>query len=291
MKKAFAVMVLTALVLFCIGCAAHRVNIGELDVSVINRPLPENVTNRTFYPGDASLYVYNMPQLVGSIMICDNTTKACSVVARMTKKQTAPTNVFLQDRSNRLYRSVIDNKFGGGVTSQFITLNLADNRKIEVTIDDSMCLMFNNEDTPYEELGKAYEILKIKDPKATVYWVQGAILMTITKNYYDEINDNATITAPVFSVNGKVFMSKDEFIKDQRIAIYTMDLARIIPIASSGVTKSKSWDKMMIGDLLRTPVDINELTVSGESARIAATIGAEQVPSFVTVIPKAAQIQ
>ena len=72
---------------------------------------------------------------------------------------------------------------------------------------------------------------------------------------------------------------------------YTMDLARIISIGSSGVTKGQSWDKMMIGDLLRTPFDINELTVSGESARIAATISAEQVPSFVTVIPKAAQIQ
>ena len=291
MKKAFAVMVLTGLVLFCIGCAAHRVNIGELDVSVINRPLPENVTNRTFYPGDASLYVYNMPQLVGSIMTCDKTTKACSVVARMTKKQTAPTNVFLPDKSNRLYRSVIDNKFGVGITSPFIMGNLADNRKIEVTIDDSMCLMFNNEDIPAKELEKAYKILKMKDPKAAVYWVQGAILMTITKNYYDEINDNATITAPVFSVNGKVFMSKDEFIKDQRIAIYTMDLAKIISTESFGVTKSPSWDKMMIGDLLRTPVGISQLTVSDDSARIAATIGAEKVPSFAIVLPKKPQMQ
>lgn len=292
MKKVIAWMGLFLGVLLSLGCTAHQVNIGTLDGSVLNRPLPDHVLSRTFLPSkDTSLYMYNVPQLVGTIMTCDKASSKCDILVRVTKKQKEPTNQFLQDKSNRLYRSVIDNKFSGGATVLPVTVTFADNRKVEVIIEDSMCVTYNDDDIPRQDLIKAYKRLKKNIPNTNVYWIRGAILMTITRNYYDEISDNATITAPVFSVNGKVFMSKDEFVKDQRIVLSTLDLEKLASMEDGLLAVSKSPDSIIIPkDYFKFSGTITQVSVSGDADKFPALLGIGQAPSLVATVPPDAKV-
>ena len=200
---------------FVAACAGCGVRFTE---EALNKKLPEDFTHRNLYtPTD--IMKYHLDELAGSILYRMPNETEYRRVERIAAKEVHVEPI----KAQVLYNSKVTN--GASVQGSYLafTADMKFDQVAEVTIQDTAQAFIPWNDVPADSL--KVEKTKPLPPGARRYYVQGALLATIDKEYFHEISANASgQIGNTTGVGGKVYNSDKEIIRDFKISLLLVDI-------------------------------------------------------------------
>jgi len=200
MKKAFTAIVVCCSMLLLIGCQG----VTFLDRN-INLKLSPEMLGRSLFT-DTEILKRHLEEVPGYIAVDNGDGILQAVLPLQTGGFIPPVTPIHDDKA--FYHSVIDQEAGAqGSYLALLSVDLSAKQTAEVTITETAEAYIPKERVPWQtiaEWGKAHP----PRPGQKRFYVQGALLSTVSKTIYSEIKGNATVDGGMaFGAKGKVYAS------------------------------------------------------------------------------------
>lgn len=200
MKRVFAAIVSCSLMLVLAGCAG--VKFRDRD---INEPLSSEMLGVSLFK-DTEILKRHLEEIPGYIAV-DSGSGNLQAVFPLQTDGYRPVVVPIKD-GKAFYHSVIDQSAGvQGSYLAILSAGLNTKQVAEVTITETAEAFIPGDKVPWQEIAdwaKAHPAL----PGQKRYYVQAALLSSVSKTIYVEVNTDATVDGgAAFGAKGKVFAS------------------------------------------------------------------------------------
>jgi len=191
----------------------------------INLSLPDYFKARNLYDR-TDIWKFKLPELVGFV-IADSGSGTYDRLRRIVKEGYEAKLEIIPDADKKVYSSRIDR--GAEIEGSYLLFSagLQANQMAEVTIEDVSLAFINDADIPWERLTTE---AGTHPPNSTArrFWIQAALLTTITISYYQEISANASgVVGETFGAKGKVYNKQGTTQKDFKISLELVDLDKL----------------------------------------------------------------
>lgn len=202
--------------LLILGCGGLKVSKNHLKS---NKSIPDDLKNRTFWE-ETDIFKYKLEQLTGSIIYTKDS-GAFSRGPRIIDLKNPPELSII--KNGLLYHSLVNNKLQGNISVLNFTVGLDSSQVVEVRIVDVMQAFIDFEKIPAKKIRESIGGAEMSGYKK--YYVQGALLTSITKQYSHSIKYNTKgVIGSVFGADGQVFNEESDFIQDYKISLLLIDL-------------------------------------------------------------------
>jgi hypothetical protein len=215
MKKA----ILWLLAVSCISCGV------KFKDAPVNLSMPDYFKTRNLYDR-TDIWRFKLPELVG-LVIADSGSGTYDRLRRIVKDGYEAKLEIIPDADKKVYSSRIDR--GAAVEGSYLLFSagLQANQMAELTIEDVSLAFINDADIPWERL-RAEAVIQPPNSNARRFWIQGALLTTITINYYQEISANASgVVGETFGAKGKVYNKQGTTQRDFKISLELVDMDQL----------------------------------------------------------------
>ncbi|OON68836.1 hypothetical protein [Hymenobacter sp. CRA2] len=190
---------------------------------MLNGNLPKDYTDRTFIKGLA-MYRNKIEDLAGCLILLEDRDKA-SIIGQYIKAGEPPLkNVSLSDV---LYSSKISAAFKMNGSYMIASVAAGHASVVELIVTDINGVLVPEGSIPYLDICKASKNVA-PDLKKRIYYIRSAKLTSVHSRTYQEINAEAGITGTVFSANGKVYSSSDQFKTDYVVSVDLVSLTNLL---------------------------------------------------------------
>jgi hypothetical protein len=215
MKKA----ILCLLAVFCVACGVKFKDVP------VNLSLPDDFKARNLYD-QTDIWKFKLPELVGFI-ISDSGSGTYDRLRRIVKDGYEAKLEIVPDADKKVYSSRIDRGAEAEGSYLLFSAGLQANQMAEVVIEDVSLAFINDADIPWERL-RTEAGIRPPNSNARRFWIQAALLTTITINYYQEISANASgVVGETFGAKGKVYNKQGTMQRDFRISLALVDLDQL----------------------------------------------------------------
>jgi hypothetical protein len=247
MKK--AAIYLMAIV--CIGCGVRFKNAS------FNLTLPDYFKARNLYD-KTDIWRFKMPELVGSVLYLEPKSESYERGRRIAREGYVAKLEVIEDSERKVYYSRVDRSIAAEGSYLLFAANLDASQMADVNIEDVSLVFINDADIPWEELIAEAKRPK-SNPETSRYWVQGALLSTLTINYYTEISSSASgVVGETFGAKGKVYNKQSAASRDFRISLELIDLDKL-----ASATQAPEPEKRLHLDLAQRNVIIRQSLARG----------------------------
>ena len=215
MKKA----ILCLLAVSCIACGV------KFKDAPVNLSLPDYFKTRNLYDR-TDIWRFKLPELVGFI-IADSGSGTYDRLRRIVKDGYEAKLEIIPDADKKVFSSRIDRGAEAEGSYLLFSAGLKANQMAEVSIEDVSLVFINDADIPWERL-RTEAGTHPPNTNARRFWIQGALLTTITINYYQEISANASgVVGETFGAKGKVYNKQGTTQRDFKISLELVDVDQL----------------------------------------------------------------
>ena len=233
-KRAFTAVVSCSLMLFLIGCDGVKFRDRDINLKLSPEMLGASLLK------DTEILKRHLEEIPGYIAVDDGSGNLQTVLPLQTKGFMPTVTPIKDDKA--FYHSVIDQS--AGVQGSYLAILSADlntKQTADVTITETAEAYIPRDKVPWQEIAKW-----AKGNPAPVgqkrYYVQGALLASVSKTIYVEVNSSATVDGgAAFGAKGKVYAT-DKTTQSSNFAFIGMHLLDVDLIATNppvGVMVSK----------------------------------------------------
>ena len=211
-------MLSSVMCLSLVGCGGVKFgNVPDWNIG-----LPDDFRNRILYE-NTDILKYSLDQLVGHVVYKDPDS-AFVLKHRILVVNFTPVVTALDPATSQLYRSKIDRGAAAQGSYLVFAANLSESQAAEITIQDVAVSLVPSEKIPNTLL--VAEANKPKpNPKTKRYWIQGVLLATIAKAFYNQIDASASgVVGNTFGIGGKVYNNQSAANKDYKISLLLVDI-------------------------------------------------------------------
>lgn len=218
-----------------VGCAAPT----AVPTTTASRPpLPEDLRSRQLYE-HTHYFKYDLSELVGTVLTqpSGQLSGAYSRGPRLVPPQFTPPVTIIQD--GILYTAKIDR--GAALEGSVLAFaaSLARTELVEVVFQDIARAFVPGERIPTKDI-LAWAIA-LADSDSRSFYVQGVVLSTVQKTYYDEVDSSASsLTGDLFRGSGRVYSRREALSRDFQIAVELLDLAEFVRLAPHSVALART---------------------------------------------------
>ncbi len=186
--------------------------------------LPQSYKQRTFIKG-LSGFTNKIDQLVGAmILIEDNKT---SVLTRFVRNDKPP--VVTTSTSDVVYSAKIDSKFKFNGAYSIASTKIDKDKIYELIVTDIGYAFLPEDYIPYLEICRAATNVAPETRKKT-YYVRSAKLSTVYTRAYQKVVGNSEVSGVVFSVEGEVYNSSEQFKLDYVVSVDLVSLEKLLSL-------------------------------------------------------------
>ncbi len=186
--------------------------------------LPQSYKQRTFIKG-LSGFTNKIDQLVGAmILVEDNKT---SVLTRFVRNDKPP--VVTTSTSDVVYCAKIDSKFKFNGSYSIASTKVDKDKIYELIVTDIGYAFLPEDYIPYLEICRAATNVAPETRKKT-YYVRSAKLSTVYTRAYQKVIGNAEVSGVVFSVDGEVYNSSEQFKLDYVVSVDLVSLEKLLSL-------------------------------------------------------------
>ena len=221
-----------------------------------NKTTPEDLKNRTFWD-QTDIFKYNLEQLTGSILYKVEGEGNFRRGSRVVDEANKPSIEAIEN--GLLYHSKINREYEGGVSVLSFTTELSTDQMVDVKITDIFQSFIEFESIPIDRIKEIIDSDELANTKK--YYIQGALLTSVTKTYGSEISANASgVVGGAFkAANGKIYNEETDFIQDYKISLALIDLDKLdILLEASPLVDDRDELINMIKSSI-SKVDINSI--------------------------------
>jgi hypothetical protein len=220
-----------------LGLLASCDGVKFADVEV-NRPLPDEFKNRTFY-AKTDIFKYRLSQLAGNVIVREADSTAYVRLDRVVPEGVVPIEKDVDEEGGEIYRSVVDR--GASAEGSYLAFagSLSANEIAKVQIRDRHWVFIDLVPAVRDAIADWVEDHPNDDPAVKRWYVQGALLASITTDYYQEIDATASgVVGETLGAKGEVYNRFRETATDFRISLELLDIdalaraPRDVPIES-----------------------------------------------------------
>lgn len=199
-----------------------RVRLND-EFSSLNLPLPKDYMDRTFLKGLA-MYRNRIDELVGSLILVGANEKI-SIIDRIVETNQIPIeNTILSDV---LYSSKVNSSATFNGSYMIASASAERTTMLELIITDVSGVLIPEESIPFLKICKASKNVE-KANKADIYYIKSVKLSTILSRTYRKVTTSAAVSGVVFSVDGEVYNSSDQFKTDYSISVDLVSLNSLL---------------------------------------------------------------
>jgi hypothetical protein len=194
---------------------------------VINQPLSLDMLGRNIVV-DTEIMKRHLEEIPGYIVVDDGTGKL-DPVAPILDTFTPPVTPITDEKA--FFHGIIDSNWGGG--GSYLTLvsgGLDVKRKAEVTITETAEAYIPKGNVPWQKIVQWATQHPPSSQGQKRYYVQGALLSTISRTVYTEVSANATVAGgAAFGAEGKVYATDKttETTNFAYIGVHLLDVDKI----------------------------------------------------------------
>lgn len=186
--------------------------------------LPQSYKQRTFIKG-LSGFTNKIDQLVGAmILVEDNKT---SVLTRFVRNDKPP--VVTTSTSDVVYSAKIDSKFKFNGAYSIASTKVDKDKIYELIVTDIGYAFLPEDYIPYLEICRAATNVAPETRKNT-YYVRSAKLSTVYTRAYQKVVGNSEVSGVVFSVDGEVYNSSEQFKLDYVVSVDLVSLEKLLSL-------------------------------------------------------------
>jgi len=217
-------MVIFLMAVFIIAIAFIGCGVRFKDAP-INLELPDDFKTRNLLDRTA-IWRFNMPELAGTVLYLEQD-GSYSRHRRFVKEGYVAILRFVEDSEKKIYSSRVDRGIVAEGSYLVFAANLDAKQIAEVNIEDVSLVFINDADIPWERLVEEANA-QAPNPGIHRYWIQAALLSSITIDYYSEISTSASgVVGETFGAKGNVYNKQGTTAHDYKISLELIDLDRL----------------------------------------------------------------
>lgn len=213
--------------LFCLlspGISAQPSRKIKLSPVTLGLDLPESYKQRTFIKGLAG-FVNKIDQLVGAMVLIDG--NKTSVLTRFVRQDKPP--VITTTTSDVVYSAKIDSRFKYNGSYSIASVKVEKDHIYELIVTDIGYAFLPEDYIPYLEICQAATNVSPETRKKT-YYIRSAKLTSVYTRAYQKVTGNGQVTGVVFSADGDVYSSSDQFKVDYVVSVDLVSLEKLLSL-------------------------------------------------------------
>lgn len=196
----------------------------KLSPVTLGLDLPESYKQRTFIKGLAG-FVNKIDQLVGAMVLIDDS--KTSVLTRFVRQDKPP--IITTTTSDVVYSAKIDSKFKFNGSYSIASTKVEKDRIYELIVTDIGYAFLPEDYIPYLEICRAATNVSPETRKKT-YYIRSAKLTSIYTRAYQKVTSDGQVSGVVFSVDGEVYSSSDQFKVDYVVSVDLVSLEKLLSL-------------------------------------------------------------
>lgn len=247
-------LIITFVSVLFAGCSGIK-----FSSNAVNKTIPDDLKNRTFW-SETDIFKYKLEQLTGNIIYTTDSGATFIRGSRVVDEANPPMLETIKD--GLLYSSKInrDIETSVSIVAAFKS-NLKATNVVDFKVTDIIKSFIDFEKIPLDRIKEIIQKKELKGVKK--YYIQGALLTSITSQYANEIKGNAEgVVGGAYGINGKVYNEEATFIQDYKISLALIDLDKLDVLLKG---KPLLEDKKQRTDMLKASVskEVSVNSISG----------------------------
>ncbi|MCB9355475.1 MAG: hypothetical protein R2791_15200 [Saprospiraceae bacterium] len=215
---------LIAILLFSGALGAQTSRKIKLSPVSLGFDLPDSYKQRTFIKGLAG-FVHKIDQLAGTMVLIDG--NKTTVLTRFVRQDKPP--VVTTSTSDVIYNAKIDSHFKFNGAYSIASTKVDRDKVYEIILTDVGYAFLPEDYIPYLEICRAATNVAPETRKKT-YYVRSVKLTTVYTRAYQKVTGGSEVGGIVFSVDGEVYHTSDQFKLDYVVSVDLVSLEKLLSL-------------------------------------------------------------
>ncbi|MCB9306491.1 MAG: hypothetical protein H6565_07840 [Lewinellaceae bacterium] len=215
---------LIAILLFSGALSAQTSRKIKLSPVSLGFDLPDSYKQRTFIKGLAG-FVHKIDQLAGTMVLIDG--NKTTVLTRFVRQDKPP--VVTTSTSDVIYNAKIDSRFKFNGAYSIASTKVDRDKVYEIILTDVGYAFLPEDYIPYLEICRAATNVAPETRKKT-YYVRSVKLTTVYTRAYQKVTGGSEVGGIVFSVDGEVYHTSDQFKLDYVVSVDLVSLEKLLSL-------------------------------------------------------------
>ena len=215
---------LSAILLFSGALSAQTSRKIKLSPVSLGFDLPDSYKQRTFIKGLAG-FVHKIDQLAGTMVLIDG--NKTTVLTRFVRQDKPP--VVTTSTSDVIYNAKIDSHFKFNGAYSIASTKVDRDKVYEIILTDVGYAFLPEDYIPYLEICRAATNVAPETRKKT-YYVRSVKLTTVYTRAYQKVTGGSEVGGIVFSVDGEVYHTSDQFKLDYVVSVDLVSLEKLLSL-------------------------------------------------------------